>query len=316
MNTKDKIAVCSRSFSKNPILRSDLLNKYSNVTFNDMGKALDNQDLYEFLLGHDKAIIALEQIDSQLLNKLPDLKVISKYGVGLDSIQMDAMRRYKIKLGWTGGVNSRSVSELVISLSINLLRHISEANKNVIAGNWFQLMGSQLTRKKFGIIGCGQVGKDLVKLLQPFNCEILVNDIIEYTDFYKQYGVKAMPLEELLSYSDIVSLHVPLDNSTLEMLSKDRLLLMKPTSILINLARGGLVDEIFLTKILTENKIAGAAFDVFLSEPPLNQNLLELTNFISTPHIGGSSKEAVLAMGSAAIKGLDNNEIPSKLIFP
>ena len=177
-------------------------------------------------------------------------------------------------------------------------------------------MGSQLTRKKFGIIGCGQVGKDLVKLLQPFNCEILVNDIIEYTDFYKQYGVKAMPLEELLSYSDIVSLHVPLDNSTLEMLSKDRLLLMKPTSILINLARGGLVDEIFLTKILTENKIAGAAFDVFLSEPPLNQNLLELTNFISTPHIGGSSKEAVLAMGSAAIKGLDNNEIPSKLIFP
>lgn len=316
MNFKDKIAVCSRSFSNNPILRNALLSKYSNVTFNDEGIVFNPQSLHYFLKGHNKAIIALEKIDIDLLQKLPDLRVISKYGVGLDSIQMDALRKYEVSIGWTAGVNCRSVSELVISLAINLLRYVTKAHNNVIRGQWHQIIGNQLSGKRVGIIGCGNVGKDLVKLLQPFNCEIFVNDIIEYTDFYNKFNINAVPLDELLKLSDIVSLHVPLNDKTIKILNKDRLSLLRPNSILINIARGSLVDELFLKELLKKNKIAGAAFDVFNEEPPTDQELIELPNFISTPHIGGSSTEAILAMGEAAIDGLDNYEFPSKNRFP
>ena len=120
-----------------------------------------------------------------------------------------------------------------------------------------------------------------------------------------------MPLKDLLLLSDIVTVHLPLDNSTINILDKERLSLMKSTSILINVARGGLVDEVHLKKMLLEKRISDAAFDVFATEPPEDKELIEMSNFIVTPHIGGSSVEAILAMGRAAIEGLDNNNIPT-----
>jgi len=311
MNTSDRIAVCSRSFSRNPVLRKELQDKYSNITFNDKGLSLKGDLLFKFLDKHDKAIVALEKIDSQLLNKLPQLSVISKYGVGLDMIQMDAMRMFNKRLGWKGGVNRRSVSELVISFAIALLRFVPNASHEVLNGSWSQHIGSQLSGKKIGIIGCGHVGKDLVKILQPFDCDIYVNDIRDYSEYYKKYDLQPIPLEDLLMLSDVVTLHVPLDKSTINILNKEKLSLMKSSAILINIARGGLVDEAHLKKILIEKKIAGAAFDVFETEPPQDKELIALTNFIVTPHIGGSSVEAILAMGRAAIEGLEINSIPS-----
>ena len=121
MNTNDKIAVCSRSFSLNPVLREELLQKYKHVHFNDAGAKLEGDTLVDFLRGHDKAITALERLDESVLSALPELKVISKYGVGLDMIDMEAMRTHNKRLGWTGGVNRRSVSELVISFAIAIL---------------------------------------------------------------------------------------------------------------------------------------------------------------------------------------------------
>jgi D-3-phosphoglycerate dehydrogenase len=123
--------------------------------------------------------------------------------------------------------------------------------------------------------------------------------------------VKPVELEELLQGSDIVTLHVPLNDSTRNILTADRLAMMKPDAILINTARGGLVDEAALLHMLTDGKLAGAGFDVFTTEPPENLELLRLPNFLATPHIGGSSEEAILAMGRAAIKGLDDNAVPT-----
>lgn len=309
MNKTSKVAVCSRSFSLNTVLREELLQRYENVTFNDDGAKLEGDVLVDFLRGHDKAITALEVISEDVLSQLSDLTIISKYGVGLDMINMEAMRKFGIKLGWTGGVNRRSVSELVISFSIALLRHVVAANREVLAGTWRQHMGGYLSGRTVGIVGCGYIGKDLVKMLQAFECPILVNDIVEYNDFYKEYNVKAVPIEELLAQSDIVTLHVPLDESTRNILSAERLALMKADAILINAARGGLVDEQALKEMLQNNRLAAAAFDVFAVEPPEDQELLELSNFIVTPHIGGSAREAILAMGRAAIEGLDNNKL-------
>lgn len=314
MNTTDRVAVCSRSFSRHPILRAELLARYVNVTFNDAGGSLAGDELVDFLRTHDKAITALERIDDTILAQLPQLKVIGKYGVGLDMIDMAAMRRHGVRIGWTGGVNRRSVSEMVISFAVAMLRHFPAAQREVLAGTWRQHVGGLLSGRTVGIIGCGFIGKDLVELLQPWGCSILANDILGFPDFYARYGVTPAGIEELLQRSDVVTLHVPLDGSTQNLISADRLSLMKPSAILINAARGGLVDEAALKIMLMEKRLAAAAFDVFAVEPPQDQELLALSNFLVTPHIGGSAEEAILAMGRAAIDGLDNNEVPKDVM--
>lgn len=313
MNTADRIAVCSRSFSRHPVLRTELLARFAHVTFNETGRQLEGDDLVAFLRGHDMAITGLERIDHYVLSRLPELKAIGKYGVGLDMIDLNAMRQHGKRLGWTSGVNRRSAAELTLAFAIVMLRHVPAANREVLTGTWRQHMGGLLTGRTVGIIGCGNIGKDLTKLLQPFGCPVLANDIRDYSEFYVEYGVESTGLEELLARSDVVTLHVPLDDSTRGILSGDRLALMKPTAILINAARGGLVDEVGLKRVLFEKRLAAAAFDVFADEPPQDNELLNLPNFLATPHIGGSAEEAVLAMGRAAIDGLDNNEVPGRV---
>jgi|694.fasta_scaffold94265_3 phosphoglycerate dehydrogenase-like enzyme len=310
INTEDKVAVCSRSFSKNPRLREELYKKYAHVTFNEEGQILSGDSLVEFLKGHSKAITALEIIDENILSKLPDLKVISKYGVGLDSIDLNSMNQYGKSLGWTGGVNRRSVSELVIAFAIMMLRNIVPSSIELKQGGWRQIPGGLISNRTFGIVGCGHIGKDLIQLLKPFGCRVLVNDIKRYPEFYLANDIEEASLDELMRQSDIVTLHVPLDESTFKMIDRHHIGLMKKTALLINIARGGIVDELELKIALQGNKIAGAAFDVFYEEPPQDLELLNLPNFITTPHIGGSSSEAIFAMGMAAINGLDENQIP------
>ena len=311
MNTTTKVAVCSRSFSRNPILRAELLRRYQCVTFNDAGAQLSGDNLVTFLRGHEKAITALEIIDESILVRLPELRVIGKYGVGLDMIDLAAMRVHGKRLGWTGGVNRRSVSELVIAFAIAMLRHVPAVNREVLSGTWRQRVGSNLSGKTVGIVGCGHIGKDLVPLLKAFGCSVLVSDIIDYAEFYATYNIESVDLESLLRRSDIVTLHVPLNESTRGMIGAEKLAMLKTTGVLINTARGGLVDEITLKHMLREGLLAAAAFDVFAIEPPVDHELLALPNFLATPHIGGSAQEAIIAMGRAAIDGLDINEVPS-----
>jgi len=306
----ERVAVCSRSFSKNPILRAELLARYRHVTFNDAGTQLSGDALVDFLRGHEKAITALEVIDESILSRLPELQVIGKYGVGLDMIDLAAMRTHGKRLGWTGGVNRRSVSELVISFAIAMLRRVPAANREVLSGVWRQHVGGNLSGRIVGIVGCGHIGKDLAPLLKAFGCTVLAHDIREFTDFYSLHGIESVSLEALLRRSDVVTLHVPLNDSTRGLLDAQRLALLKPDAILINTARGGLVDERELKRLLIDKYLAAAAFDVFEEEPPPDQELLSLPNFLATPHIGGSSQEAMLAMGRAAIEGLDVNEVP------
>ncbi len=306
MNSIDKIVVTSRSFSKHKVLRQELLSKYSNVKFNDEGLKLTGGDLIEFLEGADKAITALEVIDDSVLLTLPKLKVISKYGVGIDMIDTDALKKHNVKLGWTGGVNRRSVSELVISSAISLLRHIPVANNEVKNGIWRQHIGRQLSNLTVGIIGCGYIGKDLANLLKAFGSNVLAYDILDFPEFYQENSVTPVDIDTLLMNSDVVTLHLPLDKSTENILNKEKMNLMKSSAILINHSRGGLLDELELKSMLINGRLAGAALDVFSQEPPEDQKLINLSNFLVTPHIGGSSEEAVLAMGRSAILGLDN----------
>lgn len=307
-----RIAVASRSFSRHPILRAELLARFANVTFNDSGRSLSGDSLVEFLAGHDAAITALERVDGAMLDRLPQLRRISKYGVGLDMLDLPALRDRGIGLGWSGGVNRRSVSELVIAATISLLRRLPEATAEVATGQWRQIMGRQLSERTIGIIGCGHVGKDLAVLLRAFGCRVLAYDIRPFPDFYAAHAIETVDLETLLRHADIVSLHLPLDDSTRNILSADRLALLRPDAIVINAARGGLIDDDALESMLSDGRLAGAFLDVLAHEPPAPDcGLIRLPNVIVTPHVGGSAEEAVLAMGRAAIAGLDDAPVPT-----
>lgn len=303
---KKQVAVTSRSFSKHSILRKELLKKYPDAKFNDEGLSLSGDSLIAYLSGYEKAITALEKMDDEVLSKLSDLKVLSKYGVGVDMIDFKALKEHGVKFGWEGGVNKRSVSELVVSFAVSLLHRVIFANAEVKSGKWYQVKGRQLSERTVGVIGCGHIGKDTIKLLKPFGCKILSADILDFPDFYNEYGVEPVAVEELLARSDVVTLHLPLDDSTKNIINKERLELMKEDAILINLARGDLIDEKALKVRLKNGKLGGAALDVFAVEPPTDPEFSSLDNVLITPHIGGSTEEAILAMGMAAIDGLDN----------
>ncbi len=308
----NKVAVASRSFSKHPILRKAIIDRYPNVKFNDKGVSLSGESLVEFLTGCNKAIIALEEINEPILKQLPDLKVVGKYGVGLDTLDLEAMEKYGIKLGWKGGINKRSVSELVIAFATMLLHRAIFANSETRKGKWYQVKGRQLSECTVGVIGCGHIGKDLIRLLQPYKCNILVHDIVNDEDFNCKYKIQSLELEDLLRKSDVITLHLPLDESTRDIINKKRLKLIKPSAVLINLARGGLVDERALRDMIAANDIAGVALDVFEVEPPIDSSFSIMDNVLITPHIGGSTEEAVIAMGMAAIEGLERSQSPMK----
>ena len=311
-----RIAVCSRSFSRHQVLRAELQERYPSVTFNADVLVLSGESLISFLKGHRKAIIGLERLGPEIFSALPELQVVSRFGVGLDKIDLGTMAKKGIKLGWTAGLNKRSVSELVIALALALLRHLPLAGRETEEGAWRKHVGRQIGSMTVGIVGCGHIGQDLAVLLKAFGCKVLAHDILDFPEFYQANGVEPASLEDLLGESDIVTLHLPLDDSTENILSAERLAMMKPGAVLINTARGGLVDEAALKELLQEKRLAGAAFDVFASEPPEDMELLALPNFLATPHIGGNSAEAVLAVGRAAIRGLDEGRVPEPGVFP
>ena len=312
MKNETPIGVASRSFSRHPILRAELELRYSNIKFNDEGIALKGDAFIAYAQGCRKMITALEIIDDTFLSAVPELEVISKYGVGTDMLNKDAMIRHNVQLGWQGGVNKRSVTELVIAFMTSLLHLVPQTDRELRSGTWKNRKGRCLSGRTVGIVGCGHIGKDLTTILNAFGCKVMAHDIKDFPEFYAENGVKPVDLETLLKESDVVTLHLPLDNSTRNIINADRLALMREDALLINAARGGLVDEQALKQMLKDGRLAGAALDVFDPEPPTEQELINLPNFLATPHIGGSSEEAILAMGRSAIDGLDNHKLPTE----
>lgn len=300
-----KVAVASRSFSKHDILRGELLALHPDARFNDAGASLKGKDLVSFLADCDKAILALETVDDVLLSRLPKLKVISKFGVGLDSFDLTAMARRGVKLAWTPGTNARSVSELALMSAIALLRRVPEAVTGLREGKWIQPKGSTLTGKTIGLVGLGAVGRDFAVLLAPFDVRLLAHEPAPDKAFADKYCVRLVALDELLRDADLVSLHLPLTPATRDIMGAANIGRMKPSAMLLNTARGGLVDESALLSALDEGRLAGAALDAFASEPPTDSRLLSHPKLLATPHIGGSTEEAIVAMGRAAILGLD-----------
>ena len=297
-------AVSSPSFCKNETLVSELLQAFPEAHLNSDGRILKGDDLVGFLQGYQSIIVGTDPLTEEVISQLPDLKFVSKYGVGLDNVDEQALLARGIGLGWSGGVNRRSVSEMALSFLIGLCRNLYFTSHKLKAGEWDKRGGFQLTGKTVGIIGCGFVGEDLIRLLQPFECNILINDILDKSQICKKFGVRQVDLAELLKESDVISLHVPLTSDTRNMVNGEFLEAMQSHAFLVNTSRGPVVDERALAAALKQGLIAGAAIDVYQVEPATDLEFLSLPNLVCTPHIGGNAKEAVLAMGRSAIEHL------------
>ena len=301
---ESKVVVTSFSFSKSTVLKKSLLKIFPNSIFNETGQRLSGEKLIQFINDADAAIVGIETIDDSLLKHTPSLKIISKYGVGLDNIDQKSLKNRNITQGWTGGVNQRSVSELTLGFMLGLCRNLFTAGFKLKNSVWDKDGGHQLSGKTVGIIGCGHIGSDVVRLLSPFSCNILVNDIVSKEDFCLEQGISEVSLNEVVKKSDIISLHVPLTELTRQMVNESFFQRMRSTAFLVNTCRGEVINQGSLKNALSKKVIAGAALDVFIEEPPTDVEFLSLPNLMVTPHIGGNSREAIEAMGRSAIDHL------------
>ena len=299
-----KIVVTSPSFSSNKSLQQEIYKYFPKAKLNLDGKRFNKKDLIEYIKDADAIIVGLEPIDKEVLEQCPNLKIVSKYGVGLNNINLEACKKRDITIGWTGGVNKLSVAEMTLGYMLMLCRNLFITSNELKNGIWNKSGGFQLSEKRIGIIGVGYIGKELIRLLKPFNCEILVNDIINQEQYYKENNLKEVSKEEIFKTCDIVTIHTPFDSTTDNLINKKVFETMKNSSFIINSARGGIINEDDLKYALLNNLIAGAAVDAYVEEPPTDKELLSLPNLICTPHIGGNSREAVEAMGLSAINHL------------
>ena len=296
-----KVKVSNIAFSKNQYLVDQLVSEFPDAEVNVKGIRMNGDDLVEYFTGAEAVIVGLEQITPSLLDKLPEIKIIAKYGVGLDNVDLNACRERSVAVGWTGGVNKRSVAEMALGFMLALCRNLYTTSNQLKQLKWNKSGGTQLTGKTVGVIGLGNIGKELVNLLKPFDCNILVNDVIDVKNYCVDNGLKEVTKEELYSQSDIISVHTPLTPEMKGLFNSKVFEKMKPTAFLINTARGGIINENDLKSALKNNIIGGAALDVYEQEPPEDGEFLALPNLISTPHTGGNSYEAVVAMGLSAI---------------
>lgn len=299
-----RIAVTSISFGKSTTLRHELKKVFPNSYFNEQGRRFSENELTEYLTDADAAIVGIEPITDQVLSKTPKLKIVSKYGVGLDNIDQESLKHRKIALGWTEGVNRRSVSELTLCFMLGLFRNIFRSGYYLKQGKWEKEGGLQLSGKTIGIIGCGNIGSDVIRLLAPLRCSVLICDIEDKSKFCREQNAKQVNLESLIKSSDLVSLHVPLTPLTKHMVDEKFLSQMTSNSFLVNTCRGEVIDQKALKNALMKGGIAGAALDVYSEEPPTDEEFLSLPNLMGTPHIGGNAKEAIEAMGRSAISHL------------
>lgn len=300
-----KITVTSPSFSQNKTLQNILTNTISaEFKFNTEGIRFNQNELIDFVGDSEALIIGLEKINEEVLTKLPKLKYIAKYGVGLDNIDLEACKRHNVKIGWKGGVNRLSVAEMTIGFMLTLVKNMYQSSLLLHKSEWKKNGGQQLTEKTIGLIGFGHIGQEVARLLAPFNCKILSYDILDKSIEAKKLNVKLSSVEEIISESDIISFHVPFMDSTKYYFNQSFLNNLKKCPIVINTSRGGIVDENVMIEALKKNKVLAYGVDVFEEEPCHNVNLLAFNNVFCTPHIGGNTSEAVMLMGESAVNQL------------
>lgn len=263
-----------------------------------------NQDeVIKQLQQADAGIIDIEPYGEDIFSQIKDsTKILVRFGVGYDKVDLKAASRNGIAVARTTGANTTAVAEMALTLMLSAKRHICIDDNVVRSGRWEKDVVNELTGATVGIIGFGAIGKQLAKLLQGFDCKIVAYDPFPNTEAAKALDVELLDLETLLKESDAISIHVPFLESTKNLINRETLALMKPSSVIVNTSRGGIVNEGDLYNALKEHKIGGAGLDVFAVEPlPMDSPLRELDNILLTPHNSSQTEEALWNIYKMAI---------------
>ena len=306
-----KILITPKSFKNYKKMTYPLLESLGyTIIENSTGRTLTEDEIIDIAKENVVGIIiGIDPLSEGVLKNCKDLRAISKYGVGLDNIDLRAAQELNIKVKNAAGSNNISVAELAIALMFEAARRISIMSNNVKNGTWDRVRGMELTGKTMGVIGGGQIGKEVAKRAKGLCMDVVIYDpYYDDLEFLEKHKIAHCDsLDEVLGLSDIVSLHLPLTKETKQIINEKTLRKMKSTAILINTSRGELIDEDSLFVALRENVIAFSAQDVFSTEPPSpDEKLLTLENFILTPHAGAFTSEAGERMALYSTENLIN----------
>ncbi len=258
---------------------------------------LSAERLADLIPGFHAAILGLDECDARVLGRADALEVISRFGVGVDRIDLCAAAARGIAVTTTPGANAVAVAELTVGLLFSLARAIPQHAAAAWSGDWSRTAGWELTGKTLGIVGCGAIGREVAARALALGMSVVAHD--PFTPSFPT-SVTPLTLERLLEEADAVTLHAALTSESRHLIGDAELQRMKATAVLINTSRGGLVDEAALARALQQGIIAGAAADAFEHEPPIGSPLLALPNFIATPHLGAATTESITRMALTA----------------
>ena len=276
------------------------------LVFNPHARPLTEDELMPLLDGCDGCIAGLDHFNRTVIYSARTLKVISRYGAGVDNVDMAAANERHITVCNTPGVNAQAAADLTFGLMLCLARKLPLLDRSTRAGGWDRFIGVELYQKTLGIVGLGAVGKAVAQRAAGFSMKILACDPVIDTAYTQAHGIIAVNFNELVSESDFLTLHLPLDGETRYIISADVMRNMKKGAILINTARGGLVDEAAACELLQSGHLGGLGLDVYENEPPDNSPLFALDNVVVTPHTAARTAEATAAMAMLSVENLIN----------
>ncbi|MDK2798725.1 MAG: hypothetical protein PWQ70_344 [Clostridiales bacterium] len=300
-----KVLVTPRSFGKsNPRPIEMLKEQGYEVVLNPYGNIMTEEEMINEIQDVDGIIIGVDPLNSNVLRHAKKLKAISKYGVGVDNIDIEYAKKEGIPVTRAVGANANAVADYAVALMLGVARRIVYIDQECRQLNWSKITTIEMWNKTLGLVGLGSIGKGVAKRISGFNMKVLAYDLYQDEEYAKANNIEYVSLEKLLKESDFISLHLPLTKDTKNLISYKEFEMMKDKAVIVNTARGGIIDEEALLWALKENKIWGAGIDVFEEEPPKNQELLKLDNIIIGSHCAASTYEAIDNMGMMAAQNL------------
>lgn len=300
-----KVLVTPRSFGKeNPDLFLRLERAGLEVIRNDTGATLSEDAMLQLLPPCEGIIVGIDPLNKKVLDAAPELRAISKYGVGLDNIALRECEARGIKVSRTVGANSNAVADYAFALMLGVARRVVLIDRRCRKHDWGKIVSIDMYGKTLGIVGLGAIGKCVARRAKGFEMRILAADNIWDEDFAASYDIVRADVDRICREADFITLHCNLTPETANLITAERIAVMKETAVLVNTARGGLIDEKALLAALEGQRIWGAGLDVFEHEPPENPAWYELDNLILGSHCSASTRGAVEMMGSMAVDNL------------
>ena len=274
------------------------------VVRNPLGRHYSEAELIEALQGVYATVAGGEPYTERVFRGAPDLRVVARFGVGYDMIDVPAATRHGVAIAMAFGTNHEAVADYALTLMLALAGDVVRHHQTVKAGRWGCDFHAGFWRATVGIVGLGRIGKAVARRCRGFEMRVLAHDVAPDTAYAERHGITLTSLDSLLREAGFVTLHAPQTPETERLIDRERLALMKPSAFLVNTARGSLVDEDALYEALASGRLAGAGLDVFQWEPPIGSRLLALDNVLTSPHASGMDRTAEAAMANRCIDSI------------